>query len=104
MQCPKCEHIAAEDDCFCPKCGTALERPLRDYIARYPKEDLARVVRVYLAWVLIQKRELSEARALADAARTGPAGSVRDFAVVTEAAILIRLGSRPAAAAAGQDH
>jgi branched-chain amino acid transport system substrate-binding protein len=80
-----------------PETRGALEQPLRDFIRRYPSDDLGRPARVYLAWILIQRKELTAARELVARARSGPAGSVQDFAVVTDAAILIRMGKPDAA-------
>ncbi len=74
-----------------------LEQPLSSFVARHPEDDRARVARVYLAWILIQRGKLARARELVDATRQGAAGSARDFAVVADAAILIREG-KPGAA------
>lgn len=65
---------------------------LEAFIARHPQDDRARVARIYLAWVLIQRGELRRARALVAETREGVAGSAQDFAVVAEAAILAREG------------
>jgi len=69
-----------------------LERPLRDFIRRYPADDQSRLARVYLAWILMQRRNLDAALVEVRRAEKGPEGSARDFATVTEAAILIRMG------------
>lgn len=71
----------------------ALEPELRAFLARYADDGRARLVRVYLAWVDIQKGQLAQARALVASTQGGPAGSARDFAVVTDAAIYTRQGA-----------
>ena len=69
-----------------------LAPDLRAYLHRYPEDERAALVRIYLAWIEIQQGRLAEARALVAPARGGPAGTAQDFAVVTDAAILIRQG------------
>jgi len=75
-----------------PDARGRLEPRLRDFLARHPDDRRVRVVRVYLAWILAQRGKLDEARALVAASRQGPTGTARDFAVVAEAAILLREG------------
>ncbi len=75
-----------------PDKRVALEPRIRRFLAGHPADDRARVVRVYLAWIRIQQGRLDEARKVVAATQRGPAGSTRDFAVVTEAAILSRQG------------
>jgi Periplasmic binding protein len=70
----------------------ALEPALRAFLAQYAEDDRARLVRVYLAWIDIEKGQLAAARALVATTQDGPAGSARDFAVVTDAAIYTRQG------------
>jgi hypothetical protein len=75
-----------------PEDRRALERDLREYIGRHATDSRARLARLYLAWLLIDRRELDEARRLVDQARSGPAGSTNDFANVARAALLARSG------------
>lgn len=69
-----------------------LEAPLRHFIARYPADDLAAPARLYLAFILIRQGRLEEGRALLQPLRRGPPGTERDFALVAEAAMLVRQG------------
>ncbi len=69
-----------------------LEPALAKFLENHPDDLRARVVRVYLAWVEVQRGNLPRARELVKEARRGPGGSARDFAAVAEAAILIREG------------
>jgi hypothetical protein len=50
------------------------------------------LVRLYLAWILIDRGDLASARGLVEQTRTGPAGSAHDFAEVARARILVREG------------
>lgn len=68
-----------------------LEAPLRRYLQEFPYDAPRRRAWVYLAWILVHKGELLEAREWIDRAKSGPPGSVGDFAVVTEAALLLEL-------------
>ncbi len=69
-----------------------LAGPLRTFLDRYPDDPRTALVRIYLAWIEIQQGRLDKARELVAPIRQGPAGSAQDFAVVTDAAILIRQG------------
>jgi hypothetical protein len=76
-----------------------LAAQLASFLDRFPDDDRARVVSVYLALVHVERGQLASARtALAEADR-GPRGSSYDLAQVAEAGILIRQG-RPEAALA----
>lgn len=66
-----------------------LEPELRNFLARYPKDDQTRLASAYLAWILFQKGELVEARQLIERTKRGPQGTARDFSQVVEAALLI---------------
>jgi tetratricopeptide (TPR) repeat protein len=68
-----------------------LEAPLRQYLEEFPYDAPRRRVWVYLAWILVHKGELLEAKEWIDRAKAGPPGSVSDLAVVTEAALLLEL-------------
>jgi hypothetical protein len=68
-----------------------LEGPLRRYLEEFPYDAPRRRAWIYLAWILVHKGELLEARELIDRVQSGPPGSVSDFAVVTEAALLLEL-------------
>lgn len=65
---------------------------LVDFLKRYPEDRRARVARVYLAWIEVQRGNVGRARQLVEETRRGPGGSARDFALVAEAAILVREG------------
>jgi ABC-type branched-subunit amino acid transport system substrate-binding protein len=69
-----------------------LEPNVRNFLERHGGDPRARLARLYLAWILIQRGELRSARALVDQTRRGPAGSAYDFAEVARAAILVRDG------------
>jgi hypothetical protein len=69
-----------------------LEPSVRNFLERHGGDARARLARLYLAWILIQRGELRSARALVDQTRRGPAGSAHDFAEVARAAILVRDG------------
>lgn len=74
-----------------PERRLQLEAPLRQFLAEFPYDGLRRPAWVYLAWILVQKGDLMEARELVDRVRSGPPGAVNDLAVVTEAALLLQL-------------
>jgi len=69
-----------------------LAGPLGAFLERYPDDPRAALVRIYLAWIEIQQGRLAQAQKLVAPIRKGPAGSAHDFAVVTDAAILVRQG------------
>lgn len=69
-----------------------LEPLLRAFVERHPDDGRARVARVYLAFLYVQRGRVHEARALVKQVRSGPSGATRDFAAVVEAAILLREG------------
>jgi hypothetical protein len=68
-----------------------LDAPLRQYLEEFPFDAPRRRVWVYLAWILVHKGALLEAREWIDRAKSGSPGSVSDFAAVTEAALLLEL-------------
>jgi hypothetical protein len=67
-----------------------LDAPLREFLQAYPHEDTTRLVRGYLAWILIQKHELAEAAQLTDELSRGPRGAARDFAYLLEATLALQ--------------
>ncbi len=69
-----------------------LEPQLRSFLEQHPGDRRARVVRIYWAWLLVQRGRVHEARALVRQVRSGHSGTARDFAAVAEAAILLREG------------
>ncbi len=75
-----------------PEERNQLEGELRAFVQRYPVDDQTRLARTYLAWILIQKGELVEARRLIEKTRRGPTGTARDFSRVVESALLIEHG------------
>ncbi len=66
-----------------------LKEPLEQFLERFPSDNRARLVRVYLAWLHVERGELAVARDLAAQTREGPRGAARDFANVAEAAVLV---------------
>jgi hypothetical protein len=70
----------------------ALAAELQAFVERYPKEDLARPARAYLAWILYQKGELVIAERWLEPNLRGPEGSSKDFSHVVEAALLTEHG------------
>jgi hypothetical protein len=75
-----------------PAARARLAAPLESFLDRHGDDPRARVARLYLAWVYIQRGELARARSLTDATEEGALGSARDFATITEAAIAERQG------------
>jgi hypothetical protein len=69
-----------------------LQPRLEAFLKQHPDDRRARVARVYLAWIEVQRGNLDRARALVAETRRGPRGSANDFAQVAEAAILVRQG------------
>ncbi|MEN9577646.1 MAG: hypothetical protein RJA70_655, partial [Pseudomonadota bacterium] len=64
-----------------------LENAWRSFLQKYPRDELRRPANVYLAWILIQKGQLIEARELIEETRSGPSGTAQDFSVVAQAAL-----------------
>lgn len=75
-----------------PEQRQKLEPAFRAYLREFPYDEPRRLAWIYLAWILVQKGELTEASELIDRVRSGPEGTVNDFAVVTQAARLHQLG------------
>lgn len=71
-----------------PEEQTRLIAEFREFLATYPEDDQVRLARVYLAWLLVNKGALPEARELIEVTRRGPPGAAADFAQVVEAALL----------------
>ncbi|MCE7894475.1 MAG: hypothetical protein DYH12_33035 [Sorangiineae bacterium PRO1] len=69
-----------------------LEPAIVSFLDAHSRDRRARTARVYLAWLYVQRGRVAEARALVQEIRQGPGGTVRDFAAVAEAAILLREG------------
>jgi hypothetical protein len=74
-----------------PEGRAELEPSFRQYLSEFPYDDPRRLAWAYLAWILVQKGELLEARELVDRVRSGPSGTSNDFARVAEAALLLQL-------------
>lgn len=70
----------------------ALTPQLTDFLARYPDDPRAQDVRVYLAWAELENGERDAALITLRPLLGGERGTVRDFARVTEAAVLARKG------------
>src|SRR5690606_6297586 len=69
-----------------------LSAKLVNFLERHGGDPRARLVRLYLAWILIDRGDLEAAGALVKQTRGGPAGSAHDFADVARARILVREG------------
>jgi hypothetical protein len=76
-----------------------LEPRLRAFLKAHPNDGRADLVRVHLALVLIDRKELDEARAILGRLREAASGSVSDFAAVAEGALLLAQGEPNAALA-----
>jgi hypothetical protein len=70
----------------------ALERPLIDFVQRYPNDPQGRWVRIYLAWISVQRGKLDDAARWLDLAEPGPAGAVSDLSGVVRAALGLSKG------------
>lgn len=70
-----------------PEARNQLEGAFRAFLGKYPRDDLRRPANVYLAWILIQKGKVIEARELIDQTHSGPVGTAHDFSVVARAAL-----------------
>lgn len=79
-------HAARPDD------AAALSDDFRRYLTEYGAEDQSRLARAYLAWLDVTSDNLLEARELIEVTRRGPPGRARDFALVAEAALLLKHG------------
>jgi hypothetical protein len=75
-----------------PETRGELEPEVRQFLSRFPGDGRARLVRAYLAWILVDTGRAREGRLLAHEISTGPRGVVRDLAAVVEAAALRRQG------------
>jgi hypothetical protein len=74
-----------------PETRQQLEGPLRRYLEDFPYDASRRRAWTYLGWILVRRGELLEARELVDRVKSGPPGSVSDFAFVVDAALLLEL-------------
>ena len=68
----------------------SLEGRCEGFLDRHGDDATARLVRVYLAFILIRQGQLDEAERLIAPVRAGPPGRAQDFATVAEAGLLIR--------------
>jgi hypothetical protein len=82
-----------------PEARPSLENALREFLEKYGTDDRARLTRLYLAWIELDRKHLTEARALATPVRNGPPGAAHDFADIVEAAARRREGRARAALA-----
>ncbi|HEX7670979.1 MAG TPA: hypothetical protein VF395_15395 [Polyangiaceae bacterium] len=80
-----------------PEARPSLENPLREFLEKYGTDDRARLARLYLAWIELDRKHLTEARGLALPVRKGPPGAAHDFADIVEAAARRREGRALAA-------
>jgi hypothetical protein len=71
----------------------ALERPLTDFVQRYPTDPQGRWVRIYLAWISVQRNRLDDAGRWLDLAEPGSAGAARDLSGVVRAALTLSQGN-----------
>jgi hypothetical protein len=67
----------------------ALERRFTDFIQRYPTDPQGRWVRIYLAWISIQRRRLDDAKRWLALAEPGSAGAASDLSRVVRAALAL---------------
>jgi hypothetical protein len=58
----------------------ALRAPLEALVGAYPRDDVARAARAYLAWIAMEAGDLPGARARVAELGAGPAGTARDLA------------------------
>jgi hypothetical protein len=72
---------------------------LNEFLTRFPADERAHDVRVYLAFAYVERGDRASARKLLAPILTGPSGSQRDFANVAQAAILARDGETASALA-----
>jgi hypothetical protein len=70
----------------------ALQRGLTDFVQRYPTDPLGRWVRIYLAWISLQRGELDDAERWLALADPGSAGSASDLSGVVRAALELSKG------------
>jgi hypothetical protein len=70
----------------------ALERSLTDFVQRYPTDALGRWVRIYLAWISVQRGALDDAERWLALADPGSAGSASDLSGVVRAALELAKG------------
>jgi hypothetical protein len=70
----------------------SLERPLTDFVQRYPTDPQGRWVRIYLAWISVQRGRLDDAARWLALAEPGHAGAARDLSGVVRAALALSKG------------
>jgi hypothetical protein len=70
----------------------ALERGLTDFVQHYPSDPQGRWVRLYLAWISVQRNELDDAERWLALADPGSAGSANDLSGVVRAALQLSKG------------
>lgn len=70
----------------------ALERSLTDFVQRYPTDPQGRWVRIYLAWINLQRAKLDDAERWLALADPGSAGSARDLSGVVRAGLELAKG------------
>jgi hypothetical protein len=70
----------------------ALERSLTDFVQRYPTDPLGRWVRIYLAWISLQRGEPDDAERWLALADPGSAGAASDLSGVVRAALELSKG------------
>ncbi|HTV24281.1 MAG TPA: hypothetical protein VMG12_36565, partial [Polyangiaceae bacterium] len=75
----------------------ALERSLTDFIQRYPTDPQGRWVRIYLAWISVQRGKLDDAERWLALADPGNAGAASDLSGVVRAALALSKGEAAAA-------
>jgi hypothetical protein len=75
----------------------ALERSLTDFVQRYPTDPQGRWVRIYLAWISLQRGKLEDAERWLALADPGSAGAASDLSGVVRAALELSEGRTEAA-------
>lgn len=70
----------------------ALERSFTDFVQRYPTDPQGRWVRLYLAWISLQRGKLDDAERWLALADPGSAGAASDLSGVVRAALWLSEG------------
>jgi hypothetical protein len=70
----------------------ALEQSLTDFVQRYPTDAQGRWVRIYLAWISLQRNALDDAERWLALADPGSAGAASDLSGVVRAALELSKG------------
>ncbi|HKO95331.1 MAG TPA: hypothetical protein VJU61_29445, partial [Polyangiaceae bacterium] len=80
-----------------PDARIDLERPLTGFIQRFPDDPQGRWVRIYLAWIALQRGDLELAERWLGLAAPGETGAASDLSEVVRASIELARGRAPLA-------